>query len=142
MPERLSKPAKMLHWMGSTIAGLTRCNTPFLFGTALVVFGTSLVGWATSIEIDDAEVLRVMAVSQDIAYGQYLAVECASCHSIVAVAESNVPVIHGADAISIARALLEYRSGARANTTMANVANSLGDEEIAVLAQYLATQSR
>ncbi len=44
----------------------------------------------------------------------------------------------GTDAAHIVRALLAYRSGARPNTTMRSVAGALGDEEIAVLAHYLA----
>lgn len=105
-----------------------------------VALGVSFISGATSTQIDEAEVLRVLGVSQDIVYGEYLAGECASCHAKVVVEGSNVPVIHGADAILITRALLEYRSGVRDNTTMGSVATVLGDEEIAVLAQYLATQ--
>lgn len=107
-----------------------------------VALGISFISGATPTQVDDAEVLRVLRVSQDIGYGEYLAGECASCHAKVAVDGSNVPVIHGADANVIIRALLEYRSGARDNTTMGSVATALGDEEIAVLAQYLATQGK
>lgn len=113
-----------------------------LFIIAPLTLAVSFVGNATTAAIDDAEVLRVLGVSQDIGYGEYLAGECASCHSKAAVTGSNVPVIHGADENLIARALLEYRSGARSNTTMASVASALGDEEIAVIAQYLATQGQ
>lgn len=90
--------------------------------------------------VDDAEVKRVLNVSRDIAYGEYLAGECASCHSATVAAGSNVPVIHGAAADYLVRALLEYRSGVRQNTTMKSVTGALGDEEIAVLAHYLETQ--
>ena len=90
--------------------------------------------------VDDTEVDRVLNVSQDIAYGEYLAGECAACHSATVATGSNVPVIQGASADYLVRALLEYRSGARENTTMMNVTGALGDEEIAVLAHYLATQ--
>jgi len=90
--------------------------------------------------VEDTEVDRVLKVSQDIAYGEYLAGECASCHSATVVAGSNVPVIQGASANYLVRALLEYRTGVRDNTTMVNVTGALGDEEIAVLSHYLATQ--
>ena len=89
--------------------------------------------------VAEAEVQRVLNVSQDIAYGEYLAGECASCHSATVASGSNVPVIHGADADYLVRALLEYKTGVRENTTMKSVVEALGDEEIAVLAYYLAT---
>jgi len=87
--------------------------------------------------LPDGEVDRVLAVSNDIGYGEYLAGECSSCHSINQVAGSNVPKIHGVPAKSLVQALLEYRAKIRENTTMGNVAGALGDEEIAVLAHYL-----
>lgn len=88
----------------------------------------------------DGEAERVLALSSDLAYGEYLAGECVTCHVASPSATSKgdaVPVIGGIEASRIVRALLEYRSGRRPNTTMGNVAGSLGDEEIAVLAQYL-----
>lgn len=93
-------------------------------------------------EIDPTEIDRVLALSDDVAYGEYLAGECASCHSLNTTDGSNVPVIHGAAPEHIARSLLEYREGFRTNTTMVNVAISLGDEEVAVLSHYLATVGR
>ena len=95
---------------------------------------------ATTSAPSEAEIERVLALSGDLAYGEYLAGECVTCHvaSPGATSEGDaVPVIGGIEASRIVRALLEYRSGRRPNTTMGNVAGSLGDEEIAVLAQYL-----
>ena len=87
--------------------------------------------------LDAAEIKRVLALSDDITYGEYLAGECVSCHSDETIQGSNIPVIQGAPATLVARALLEYRSGYRTNTTMGNVASALSDEEVAVLALYL-----
>ncbi|MFT4726497.1 MAG: cytochrome c553 [Granulosicoccus sp.] len=112
-----------------------------LLAGSVCLLGMSLNNTANqNSTVDDAEVNRVLNVSQDIAYGEYLAGECASCHSATVASGSNVPVIHGAAANYLVRALLEYRSGERENTTMKNVTSALGDEEIAVLAHYLATQ--
>lgn len=86
---------------------------------------------------DDDEVARVLALSDDVAWGEYLAGECAACHAPLP-GDGAVPVIHGTDATDIARALIAYRSGARSNTTMRSVAGALDDEEVAVLAHYLA----
>ena len=94
---------------------------------------------------DGGEAERVLALSSDVAYGEYLAGECASCHAADAAdrqAEDTVPLIHGARASLIARALLEYRAGVRSNTTMRSVAGALTDEEIAVLSHYLASLSQ
>jgi len=94
---------------------------------------------ASDSTLDTDEIERVLALSDDLAYGEYLAGECASCHSDHITEGSNVPVIQGLPATLVVRALLAYRSGLRTNTTMGNVASSLGDEEVAVLAHYLAS---
>lgn len=88
-------------------------------------------------EIDATEINRILALSDDVEYGEYLAGECASCHAVEQVAGSSVPVIHGAEAAHLVQSLLEYRIGVRDNTTMQLIANGLGEEEIAVLAHYL-----
>ena len=93
----------------------------------------------------DGETERVLALSSDVAYGEYLAGECASCHAADPAdrrVDGAVPIIHGAEASLIARALLEYRAGIRPNATMGNIAGALNDEEIAVLSHYLASSSQ
>lgn len=80
----------------------------------------------------------VVAIDSDVDYGEYLAGECMGCHSVDAADDATVPRIHGSEAQLIVAALLDYRSGARGNTTMGSVAGALGDEEIAALAQFLA----
>lgn len=92
--------------------------------------------------IDADEINRVLALSDDIEYGEYLAGECASCHLDNRGADSKVPVIHGAEPEHLVRALLEFRAGVRSNTTMGLVANGLDDEEIAAIVQYLASANQ
>lgn len=89
--------------------------------------------------IDEAAAAEILAVSDDTAYGEYLAGECAGCHEQDAADDAAVPGIHGKAALFIAAALADYRSGARDNTTMGNIAINLADEEIAVLSHYLAS---
>jgi len=97
----------------------------------------------TAAEVDDAsEVERILALSQDVAYGEYLSGECTTCHAVSKSTDSAVPVIHGNEASLIVQALLEYRSGDRSNTTMQSVAGALGDEEIAVIAYYFSTYKK
>ncbi|MFK8077843.1 MAG: cytochrome c [Granulosicoccus sp.] len=113
----------------------------FTLGSAIAV--ASLFIHADShTSVSEQDVSNVLAVSNDVAYGEYLAGECASCHATTAVSGSNVPVIHGASSEHIAQALLEYRNGIRENSTMKNVASALGDEEIAALAHFLAQQTK
>jgi cytochrome c len=76
-----------------------------------------------------------LAMAGDPAYGEYLAAECVTCH---AKAGKAIPAITGRDRAEIIVALYEFKSGARANQTMRTVAASLGDAEIAALADYLA----
>lgn len=108
---------------------------------ASLAAGTSVLIHADgNTSVSELDVANVLSMSDDVAYGEYLAGECASCHAKTAVSGSNVPVIHGASSEHIARALLEYRNGIRDNSTMKNVVDALGDEEIAALAHYLAQQ--
>lgn len=107
--------------------------------------------------VDVAEVSRLLALSDDVAYGQYLAGECVICHQPDAMASSNskpatssattdsasptIPVIQGLPTEHIARVLLEYRYQIRTNETMVTIASSLSDEQIAVIAKYLSTDT-
>jgi len=76
-----------------------------------------------------------LAMQGDVAYGEYLATECVTCH---ARAGKAIPAITGRDRAEIITALYAFKSGARTNPTMQTVAASLGDAEIAALADYLA----
>lgn len=117
------------------LSGLLAISSLWLFGSAPVYSAKQ----SSSATVDDATVDAVLALSDDRDYGEYLAGECAACHSAELIAGSNIPVIHGAQAARIVRALLEYRSGIRDNSTMGNIAGGLVEEEIAMLAHYFST---
>lgn len=124
-----------------------RTLLPITVATLALVFTVVNAGSgnATGSTPDEAEIARVLALSDDVAYGEYLAGECAACHDVATAGTADddaVPTIHGRDATDLVRALIEYRAGVRENTTMQDVAGTLGDEEIAVLAHYLAAQGR
>ena len=87
----------------------------------------------------DAEIARVLGLSNDVDWGEYLAGECVTCHAADAAGDAEAPRIHGADAAHLVRALLDYRGGVRTNTTMGSVAGALGDDEIAALAHHLSS---
>ena len=92
---------------------------------------------ATADAVDRAELERVLALPADPAYGEYLAGTCAGCHAPDADGAGAIPAVHGLPAERLARALLEYRDGTRADPAMGAIAASLGDAEIAALARRL-----
>lgn len=80
----------------------------------------------------------VLAMAGDVAYGEYLAAECAGCHLLDGTASGNIPPITGLDRQAFLTAMYEYRLGARPNQTMQRAARSLDEEALAALAAYFA----
>ena len=76
----------------------------------------------------------------DIAYGEYLAGECVTCHRSGST-DSSIPNIAGADVKSIATALHLFKTKERENKVMQLVADRLDIEQIASLAVYFASLS-
>ncbi len=70
-----------------------------------------------------------------VAYGEYLASQCTSCHQMSGAYE-GIPPIVGLEAEALIEALLAFRSGARDNPVMQTVARGLINEEIMALAAY------
>ena len=75
------------------------------------------------------------AVAGDVAYGEYLAGECTTCHRPDGK-ESNIPDIIGWPAESFVAVLQSYKTKERENRVMQTIASGLGDEEMAALAAY------
>lgn len=71
----------------------------------------------------------------DIAYGEYLAGECVTCHSTDG-ADKGIPSIIGLDAEGFAFIMHSYRKKELDNKVMQLVAGRLDDEQIASLALY------
>ena len=88
-----------------------------------------------SIEYSHAEDLFKNA---DIAYGEYLAGECVTCHSSGS-SGGNIPNIAGVNAKIIASALHSFQTKERENKVMQLVAERLDNEQIASLAVYFAS---
>jgi sulfide dehydrogenase cytochrome subunit len=68
--------------------------------------------------------------------GAVLALSCAGCHGPEARGANGIPSLRGRDAPYIARALTEFRSGARAATVMGRIATGYDDAEIEALARH------
>ncbi|MGD9804764.1 MAG: cytochrome c [Hyphomicrobiaceae bacterium] len=78
------------------------------------------------------------ATAGDIAYGEYLSAECATCHRSDGVNE-GIPSIVGWPPDRFIAILKSYKTKERSNLTMQTVAGRLNDEDIAALAAYYAT---
>ena len=76
----------------------------------------------------------------DIAYGEYLAGECVTCHRGGA-SNDGIPNISGMEAEAFVYIIQSYRSKELENKVMQLVAGRLDDEQIASLAVYFASLS-
>jgi cytochrome c553 len=73
--------------------------------------------------------------------GFQLAAGCAACHRLDR-ADIGIPSGAGLDEEGLVRVLRAYRSGERQSQIMRAVAQSLGNEDIAIVAHYLAALRR
>jgi len=79
-----------------------------------------------------------LGFAADLAYGEYLASECFSCHH-AAVKDGAIPALVGLPAQDLVNSLHDYRTGRRGNPVMQNVARSLDNAQIEALAAYFAS---
>ena len=101
------------------------------FATAL----SALLISATSVQAED------LLKNADVAYGEYLAGECVTCHSTDG-ADKGIPNIIGLEAEGFAYIMHSYRNKELENKVMQLVAGRLDDEQIASLAVYFASLSK
>lgn len=144
-------------WTRASLDEFLRKPNDFIEGTAMAFPGESdeqlrsrLLDWLESLSAEgnattdsnnyaDPRVEEILQLSADPDYGEYLAGECVTCHS-VGGASGGVPAIRGQERRYIIMALLAYQDGARSNTTMQQITKSLGQDEIAALAKYFSIQ--
>ena len=106
----------------------------------LLVAGISIcVASIAGESIDDPRVSQILGLDSDLAFGEYLASECSTCHSEDG-GNAGIPVIHNKAPEDIVLALLDYRDAVRSNVTMQSIAGALSDEEIGALASYFSGQ--
>lgn len=82
------------------------------------------------------------AHAADSAFGEYLSAECVTCHQITGHVSGSIPAIVGWPEKAFIEALSAYKTGARDNAVMRNIAARLSDDEIAALAAYFATHKQ
>ena len=84
-------------------------------------------------------VAAAQAAAADLKSGRQKALQCQTCHGLDGPAKlPDAPNLAGQGEICLAKALKDYRSGARQNEVMSLVARNLKDEDIADLAAYYA----
>ena len=91
--------------------------------------------WATFGMMPTVSQAEDLLQNADIAYGEYLAGECVTCHSADG-ADKGIPSIIGLDAEGFAYIMHSYRDKELDNKAMQLVAGRLDDEQIASLAVY------
>jgi sulfide dehydrogenase cytochrome subunit len=72
--------------------------------------------------------------------GGMLSASCAGCHGPDGRSPGAIPNLSGKSAEFIRTALEEFRSGKRASTVMGRHAKAYTDEEVALIADYLASR--
>ena len=97
---------------------------------------------AVSASVSDSEAPGfteiILEIEGDVAFGEYLAGECVTCHQATGQAE-GIPSIVGIPKDYFVRSLVEYKTNVRQNEVMKLRVQNLGNEEIAALAAYFAT---
>ena len=82
--------------------------------------------------------MAVAEVAGDVAFGEYLASQCVTCHQLSG-ASNGIPPIVGWDTTSFFQVMDTYRQKARDNQAMQTIAAGLSDQDIKALAAYFAT---
>ena len=77
-----------------------------------------------------------LSIEGDVAYGEYLASDCQTCHQVSGASDGGVPAIVGWPRVEFVYAMHAYKQKVRPNPVMQMMAGGLGDEEIAALAAY------
>jgi cytochrome c553 len=86
-----------------------------------------------------AVVAAQAAAAADVKAGRQKALQCQTCHGLDGQAKlPEAPSLAGQNEIYLAKALKDYRGGARQNEMMSVVSRALKDEDIADLAAYYA----
>jgi cytochrome c553 len=79
------------------------------------------------------------AAAADVKAGRQKALQCQTCHGLDGQAKPpDAPNLAGQTEIYLAKALKDFRGGARKNEMMSLAARNLKDEDIADLAAYYA----
>lgn len=81
------------------------------------------------------------AEGEELSRGGMLSASCAGCHGTDGRSPGAIPMLSGRSEEYLRKALLEFRSGERAATVMGRHAKAYSDEEIRLIAEYLASRN-
>jgi cytochrome c553 len=96
-------------------------------------------GIRLSVAIVCAVAVASPAAAGDVKVGRQKALQCQACHGLDGQAKlPDAPNLAGQSEIYLAKALKDYRGGARKNDMMSLVVRNLADIDIADLAAYYA----
>jgi cytochrome subunit of sulfide dehydrogenase len=113
--------------------------------TAKYCRGANASGMRQIIALSIAASLIILVADRSLAAdngrGAQLATVCVSCHRLDG-SDKGIPSIIGLDEEKFARVMEAFKSDERSSQIMRAVALSLSDEEITILAQYLAAQRK
>ena len=106
----------------------------------------SIFRFVTGVTLVAAVALGAQAAEGDVNAGKTKAAMCIGCHGIPGYQNSfpeihKVPKISGQSAKYIESALAQYRKGDRKHPTMAGIAGSLSDQDIADLGAFYASHN-
>lgn len=90
----------------------------------VILLGSSCLGFAEKIS--------------QITRGAILSNSCAACHGEYGKSPGSIPSINGKSEKFLQQVLSEFRSGKRASTIMQRIVKGFSDEEIKLIAQYIA----
>jgi len=80
------------------------------------------------------------AIAQDVNLARNLAATCANCHGTNGNARGDMKPLAGMAAGRIVAALADFKSGAQPATIMHQIAKGYTDEQIKLIADYMAAQ--
>ena len=83
----------------------------------------------------------VAAEGEELSRGGMLSASCAGCHGTDGRSPGAIPTLAGRSEEYLRTALLEFRSGERPSTVMGRHAKAYSDEEIRLIAEYLASRN-
>lgn len=80
------------------------------------------------------------ALAQDANLARNLAATCANCHGTSGQARGDMKVLAGQSADKILALLADYKSGAQPSTIMGQIAKGYTDDQLRLVAGYMAAQ--
>ena len=80
------------------------------------------------------------ALAQDANLARNLAATCANCHGTNGQARGDMKVLAGQSADKILALLADYKSGAQPSTIMGQIAKGYTDEQMKLIAGFMAAQ--